>query len=465
MNTSFSDFKKTLKENGIGLATEHTDVMHDEIKKREQNPNPFPLHVFHPNIKPFIELIHREYDIPRSFIGLSMLTAYSTAIGNSYWIKNKKLGSMPLNVWASIVGMSSSGKSVIMKQIFRPLFDIQQEYSEKWKEETRTVKDYEMQNMVLRKLTFNDIQIPTLIRWVLPDNPKGMLKFSDEILEWINGMNPNNRSEGNEEQFWLKCWDGSAHQITRSGKQEVSLEKMFVNNFGSIQPTVLSKLFQNNRDTTGFIFRFLFALTDGRDKIAVPSIDFDMPEELEKMHYKAINSMYRGLQLWDLEDVRYCIFTPQAITMFDNWRRNKARIINAIDDIHDRNLQGGIYGKITAYVQRISAILHVSDKAYEGIEFMQEEIITHQTMERAIEIGEYFYQSALDTHAMAKEHEYAPADIVRLATLWGMGKSYSQIGEIEWPDVKPESSKKKAERLVKKNLAKYPKLFRAEVKP
>jgi hypothetical protein len=464
MSDSFKSFQEDLAKKGITLSTEDTADMQAEISRRESNPNPFPLHVFHPSIKPFMQMIHQHYDIPRSYIGLSMLTAYSTAIGNSYWIKNKKLGSMPLNVWASIVGMSSSGKSVIMKQVFKPLFEIQQKFSEEWKANTAEKKDWEIQQTSLKKLLFNDIQIPTLIRWVLPDNPKGMLKFSDEILEWINGMNPNNRQEGNEEQFWLKCWDGSSHQITRSGKQEVSLEKMFVNNFGSIQPTVLHSLFKNNRDTTGFIFRFLFALPDGKDKIAIPAIDFDMPAELEKMHFKAINSMFNGLQLWDLDQVRYCIFTPQAITVFDRWRRNKALVINRIEDIHDRNLQGGIYGKITAYVQRFAAILHVSDKAYEALEFFQEEIIDERTMERAIEIGEYFYNSAMATHALAKEHEAAPVETVRIATLFSMGKSYAQIGLIEWPETNQAVAKKRAERIIKKNISRYPKLFKAESK-
>lgn len=457
--SSFENFREELKN--TGLTTHSIESLRQEIKDRERTKNPFPLEVFHPAIKPFLQMIHDHYDIPRSYIGLSMLTAYSTAIGNGYWVSNKKLGSMPLNIWASIVGMSSSGKSVIMKQVFKPLFQIQEEYSEAWKAETAHKSDFEKQQHPLKKLLFNDIQIPTLIRWVLPDNPKGMLKFSDEILEWINGMNPNNRKEGNEEQFWLKCWDGSAHQITRSGKQETSLDKMFINNFGSIQPTVLHKLFKNDRDTTGFIFRFLFALPE-KDKIAIPSLDFDMPEELERIHYKSINSMYRGMNVFDLDDIRECIFNPQAISLFDQWRREKARVINRLDDLYDRNLQGGIYGKITAYVQRMAAILHLADKAYDNKKFDIEEIVNQEVMDRAIKLGEYFFRSALDTHGLAKESEHAPVDIVRIATLWSMGKSYAEIGNLEFPGDTEQGRKKKVERIIKRNLPKYPKLFKAE---
>lgn len=461
MTNGFESFRKELKE--VGLSARSTEEMQDEIKTRERTKNPFPLHVFHPAIKPFIEMVHTHYDIPRSFIGLSMLTAYSTAVGNAYWITNKKLGSMPLNIWASIVGMSSSGKSVIMKQIFKPLFDIQQQFSDDWEAQTQDMNDEQRKHHNLNKLTFNDIQIPTLIRYVLPDNPKGMLKFSDEILEWINGMNPNNRSEGNEEQFWLKCWDGSPHQITRTQKQETSLQKMFINNFGSIQPTVLHKLFKNDRDTTGFIFRFLFALPE-KDRIAIPSLDFDMPPDLESMHYKCINSLYKGLGVYDLDNIRECIFTPQAITLFDQWRRHKATIINLIDDLYDRNLQGGIYGKITAYVQRIAALLHLADSAYDHRTFQQQEIIDHNVMDRAIALGEYFFQSALDTHSLAKEHEHAPSEIVRLAVHFTSGKSYGQIGRLEWPDLDEDNAKMRAYRLIKKNISKYPKLFKAEAK-
>lgn len=456
-------FKQWRVDKRSGLSTKSVAEMEIEIQDREKKKNPFPLHCFHPAIHPFMDLIHEQYDIPKAFIGLSMLTAYSTAIGNSYWISNKKLGAMPLNIWSAIVGMSSSGKSVIMKQIFKPLFEYQQEFSDQWRDKTSEMTDEAKKHFPLKKLTFNDIQIPTLIRWVLPDNPKGMLKFSDEILEWINGMNPNNRQEGNEEQFWLKCWDGSPHQITRSGKQETSLEKMFINNFGSIQPTVLHKLFKNDRDTTGFIFRFLFALPEGKDRIAIPSLDFDMPEEHERMHKKCINSLYKGLQLYELDDVRECIFTPSAIHMFDKWRREKAYKINNIDELYDRNLHGGIYGKVTAYVQRIAAILHLADLAYEHKEFRIEEIVDHNVMDRAIEIGEYFFQSALDTHALAKENEHAPPEVVRLAVLFTMGKSYAEIGKIEWPDANEKVSKSRAYRMIKKNLPKYPRTFKANI--
>lgn len=457
-DNSYRDFKERKKR---GLSTQSVDDMLEEIKQREKTANPFPLEVFHPNIKPFIDMIHEHYDIPRSFIGLSMLTAYSTAIGNGYYLSNKKLGAMPLTIWASLVGMSSSGKSVIMKQIFDPLAEIQKDFSAEWKANGEMLGDEERKNYPLRKLIFNDIQIPTLVRWVLPDNLKGMLKFSDEILEWINGMNPNNKSEGNEEQFWLKCWDGGSHQITRSGKQETFIDKMFINNFGSIQPTVLHKLFKNDRATTGFIFRFLFAIPE-ENKIAIPSLDFDMPEQLQDLHRRSINTMYKALWVNDMEDIRKCIFSPQAIRTFDVWRKEKAHKINGIESLYEKNLQGGIYGKITAYVQRLAAILHISDKAYNHQTFEQEEIIQEETIERAIKLGDYFFESAYETHNLAKENENAPLDVTRIAILFSAGKSYTQIAASEYEHLPPAAAKKKVERMVKKYLPMYPRLFRAE---
>lgn len=460
--TGFQSFSKTYQRS---MSTATDSEMDDEKAKREQTPNLFPLHVFHPAIKPYIEMICTYYNVPRSFVGLTMLTAYSTAIGNAYWISNKKLGSMPLNVWAAIVGMSSSGKSLSMGQIFKPFRDIQNEFSDNWETQTQGMTETQREFHKLNKLLFNDIQISTLSRYVIPDNPKGMLKFSDEILEWINGMNPNNRSEGNEEQFWLKCWDGSSHQITRTRKQETFNEKMFINNFGSIQPTVLHKLFKNDRDTTGFVFRFLFAIAEEGDRIAIPDLAFDMPEEMESIHRKCINSLYHGLTVYDLDSIREAIFNPQAIQIFDNWRREKARLINNLKDPYDRNLQGGIYGKITAYVQRFAALLHIADKAYDHDTFQIQEIVDHRCMERAIYLGEYFFQSAIDTHAMAKEHETVPIEIARIATMFRDGRSYQWIGDREWPsNPSEEARKKKAERIIKKNMTRYPRLFGVENK-
>jgi hypothetical protein len=457
-DNSYRDFKERKK---AGLPTQSVDEMLEEIKLREKTANPFPLDVFHPHIKPFIELIHDHYDVPRSFIGLSMLTAYSTAIGNGYYLTNKKLGSMPLAIWGAIVGISSSGKSLAMSQIFSPLEKIQEDFSADWEANGEQLKEEERKAYPLKKLIFNDIQISTLVRSVLPDNKKGMIKFSEEILEWIQGMNPNNKSEGNEEQFWLKCWDGKSHQITRSAKQETFIKNMFINNFGSIQPTVLHKLFKNERATTGFIFRFLFAVPD-EHRIALPSLDFDMPQQLQDLHSRSINTMYKALWVNELDDIRKCILSPRAIRTFDVWRTAKINRINSFDSVEERNLQGGIYGKISAYTMRIAAILHISDKAYNHETFEQEEIIQEDTIERAIRLGDYFFNSAYETNNLANEHISAPVDVVRVATLWTIGKSYSQIAALQYENLPPVAGKKKVERMVRKYLPIYPRLFRAE---
>lgn len=453
------DFEERRKQAAKVLATASTESIENELRNRQSTKNPFPLEVFNDKIKPFIQNVHQHYNIPKSFIGLTLLTTYSTAIGNAYWLQNKRLGSMPLTVWSCLLGVTSSGKSLCQKVMMFPLNRIQEELSFEWDQLTADMSHEERQHQQLKKLLFQDIVLATLTRSVLPDNPKGMLKDSDEILEWINGMNPNNRKEGNEEQFWLKCWDGSAHQLTRSGKDEVYLKKMFIAQFGGIQPTVLYKLFKNDRDTTGFIFRFLF--TESENFVPLPDIMFEMPTELEAIHERSVRKMY-DVKVYDHESIRLCRFDHGAIHEFNEWRKMLHADVNNTLDLDERNLKAGIFGKMVTYAQRFAAILHLSDIAYDdGRVFRNEEWIDHLTMSRAIKLADYFYNAARNAHELSKRTERMPEEVSRLAILFTNGFSYEQIGVRMWPDLPPKTSKARAYRMVKKYITKYPERFRA----
>lgn len=431
-----------------------------ELKVRDQIENPFPLHVFHPAIKPFLKILYTDFDVPISYIGLSMLTCYSTAIGNAYHFNNA-IGSMPLNIWAALFGISSAGKSIVMKYIFRPINEKQKVFSKEFQQKTEGLSMEQIKYVPLKKLVFKDIQIPTLIRSVVPDNPKGMIKLSDEILEWILGMNPNSRSEGNEEQFWLKCWDGDGHQITRSGKQETYVEKMFINTLGSIQPELAWKLFKNDRKYSGFIPRLLFAVPDN-NKIALPNASAIIPVELESLHRKIIWRLYDGLPVDDLETgIRRIIFDPLANRTWEEWRNMKGHQINKIaqEDSREFTEQSIIYGKIIAYSIRMACILHLSDKAYEGAFFQQEEIVKEPEVNRAIELAEYFFKSAQKVYKMAGDDEVMDAQTGAIANMFRNGKSYAYIGREMFPELTAEYARKKAKRIVAQKSKLFPRSF------
>jgi hypothetical protein len=451
------------RENNLATAT---DAELSAEQQRRQLMRNFPLHVFHPKIKPFINALHKEYDLPRSYIGLSMLSAYSSAVGSAYHIKQNKLGTMYFPVWACLEGISSAGKSLVMNQVFKPLYQIQAELEEEWFTAIEGKSLGEVAAMKSKQLIYGDAHLPTLIKQVIPANPKGILQDADEILAWINGMNQlaKGGKEGTDEQFWMKSWDCKEHRKILANNQIYVIKKPYLNVFGGAQPSIIHKLFKNDRDTTGFIYRLLFAVPETH-KIAEPNLAYDMPEEYERMHNKCLNSLYRGLYVDEDSESRSMILDTRALTQYNKWAAKKSTEVTGNKDLLMKEKLSGIYGKMKAYCLRFAGLLHLADKAYDGARFEFEEIINEDTMARAVELADYFFDAAQNITERVNKAVIASPDVIRIASYMKAGFSFQKIGDLEFSDIKSEDARRaRASRLVKKLVQEYPKIFGAEVK-
>lgn len=448
-------------EKASEVASKTTNELQIELERRKAQPQ-FPLWVFNKAITPFLDLLHKEYDLPRSFIGLGLLATYSTAIGTAYHVRMKKLGDIYLALWACFEGESSSGKSLTISQLFRPLKKLQDDYDRDWEQNHGEKPDSAKEMIPYKQIIYRDAYIPTLTRYLLPFNPKGLVKDSDEIVEWINGMNQLSRKEGTDEQFWLSTWNCHNYVAHRTANKKISLKKPFLNVLGGIQPSIMWKLFRNDRATTGFIFRILFAI-DERNQFVDPNLFFDMPQELEQLHYKQIKKLYEGLSVDDVDDdSNSVIIDEKGLKLYVSWTKEKIARINAMQDPHERNIHKGIMGKIKEYVLRFVGILHIADKAYTDMPFMVEEIAGLEVMQRAIELGEYFYSAAVDVTERAERTITAPPEILNLSKYVALGWSYQKIGDTLWGEQYSEQyRKKKAAKLVADAIKKYPKIFNA----
>lgn len=457
---SLSEFLKT-----EGLPTASKEELEEELKRREFN-KVFPLEIFHPKTRPYLEALHREYDIPRSYIGLAMLSSYSTAIGSAYHVRLNRIGNIYFPVWACLEGISSAGKSLVMNQVFSPLYDIQKEMEDEWFDRINGLNDEAVAKLNSKQLIYGEAHIPTLIRDVMPHNPKGVLQDADEILSWINGMNQLSKGgkEGTDEQFWMKSWNCKTHRKRLSGNKVFVIDRPYLNVFGGAQPSIMWKLFRNDRDTTGFIFRLLFAVPE-RNKIAEPNLLYDMPEEYESVHRKCIHSLFKGLPMDQDTDSRVMTIDPRAISMFNAWKREKNQEVNNLEDTNRLEILSGIVGKMTEYTIRFCGMLHMADLAYDRKEFGYTEVIREETMSRALKAADYFYESAKNISERVNTKVIAPLEIITLAGYIKAGYSMQRIGDLIFPNMKIEGSRRvKASRMVKKAIQDYPQVFGAQVK-
>jgi hypothetical protein len=458
-----SGFENFIKIKKRKLSTISTVDMEQELLSRQQSINPFPLDVFNDRIKPFIQCLVTNYDLPESFIGLSLLSAYSTAIGNAYWVTTNGVDHFPLQVWGALVGISSSGKSIALSKILKPLIEIQEEFDKQWEIKKADLGPDRIEKLCIDTVVYRDSHIPTLTKSVLPDNPKGLLKLCDELIEWINGLNQLSKKEGTDEQFWLSSWNGTSYSAIRSGKNKFAIQKPFVNVIGGLQYSALKKLFGFDRDTTGFAYRLLFARPTVR-KIAQPDPSYVMPKEFQKLHDDSITLLFNDLPYNSGNQPKICRMSEASVKLFEQWAKEKTIAINNEQDFKEQEFQAGIFGKVKEYACRFSALLHLADCALNGGKdsflFKNEEIIGAETMNKALRLADYFFVSAVETTQEVQKSLVAPPDVLVAASMFRRGSSYSDIGEYLFGE-RNEKFKVRARRAIAKWSREYPKVFHA----
>lgn len=455
----FNDFFNKSKSE---VSTASTEDIQAELQKRQGPENLFPLDIFHPNIKPFINELHTKYDIPRAYVGLSMLVSYSTAIGTAYSVTRNGSDRMTLCIWGCMNGISSSGKSFALDMCLKPLNDVQNDFDEQWSHDTNGITDERRQGLKLSTVIYRDAHIPTLIRYIMPVNPKGVLKESDEILEWINGLNSLGKKESTDEQFWLSAWNGRKYSAVRSANNKINIPKIFTNVIGGIQPKLLYKLFKNERGDSGFIFRVLFASPE-QFKIARPVPGYDIPHEYKMIHDQVLKKLYNELPVNDgYDDPKICAVTKEATNLMVKWEDEKVEKINAIKDVNEMNIHSGILGKMKEYAYRFAGILAITDFAYDmkHLDYFPSELkITADLMRRALRAADYFYKSAVDIYEIVDNSVTAPMDIMVMANLFKTGSSISRMAEVL---LKDKNKKSTMHRQLQKAIKEYPKVFGAD---
>lgn len=465
-----TDFLTRRKETGLGVLS--TEELLNEVARRQTEVNPFPLDVFNPKIHPFIAALNGKCDLPSSFIGLSLLCAYSTCIGTSYIVSTNASDGIYLPVWGCLLGISSSGKSYCLEKVFAPIEGMQTKIDIERRERVKDMTKEAAAEEKLPMIWCRDVHIPTLVRYVLNDNPKGVVKMHDELLEWVNGIDALSKKESTDTQFWLSTWNCKPYSVVRSARDRIFLNRPFVNVVGGTQYSQLTKLFSKDRDTTGFIFRLLFARPEV-DRIAVVDPTFAMPQEEEWKHARILRILREWLPVEDTaEKPKKCVLTKEAIARYEAWTSGHVKRINALPDRDDRDIEAGVLGKIKEYALRFSAILTLVDTAFDS-KFPQEfDLFTAQqifrpdlpvvdaTMEKAIRLADYFYNTAVETSSLVRKQMTAPSEVLQAAVAFKMGKSYREIGKLLFND-DTDAGKVKAMRHLRKWIVQYPKVFNA----
>jgi hypothetical protein len=89
---------------------------------------------------------------------------------------------------------------------------------------------------------------------LLQARPQGVLRLTDELSAMF--MNMSRYSGGQDNEFWLECWNGHSYNVERIGRT-LHIDHLLIGVVGGFQPDKLAKSFEGPAD--GMYARILFA--------------------------------------------------------------------------------------------------------------------------------------------------------------------------------------------------------------
>lgn len=382
------DWKKTIDEiqciaDSIGIEINQHPIEQQPISKDRMQ---FPYDVFPTAIEDYI----KSHKIQNEYIAGFMLSAISTAIGNTCYLEALQGYKLRTNLYMAIVAHSGGGKSPAMGIAYNYLKNLDDdnyrsyrhkvaEYNEELARVDKKDKNKSLPvKPILRQMIIDDATIETVIN-VLQYNPKGCCLVADELAGFIKRMSQ--YKDGDDAQKWLQMWSSETVFQQRVTVEERKVIDYSMGIVGGIQPGIMEILSKNDNQYNGFYHRFLFVFPESEPKPAfdVVSCPEHIKQEVDSIFDRLL--IFRGNEIKD----KYTL-SNDAITLYKAWHDYKNLYYNRSQDENAK----GIIAKYQAYCLRFALILQCCDDL-DNRTF----VVEQSAVERAIRLTEYFLGNML----------------------------------------------------------------------
>lgn len=350
----------------------------------------FPYEIFPIEIQILLEKAEETLNFPIEYLGSSILSASSVAIGNSYQVKLKEGFIVKSNLYLALIGNAGDVKSHPLKFAFNPIEKTEKasylnyqselkEYNRLSPEEKRTKS-----KPIYKKYILKDFTPESLIS-IHSNNKNGIAILSDELFGWIKNFGRYNSS--GEQETYLSLWNGHSISVDRKNDDPIRLDDTYVNIIGTMQTKILPELNKDNRGNNGFIERLLFSINDNPKPILWSTNEID--NDLIKMYQLYIERLFMLQQNDNDINSKILEFDPQAKKALIEWQNFKR--IEFIDD----DVATSIQAKYEVYAIRFSLLIQLShwaltDKTKDKVELF--------AVENSIKLTEYYFNVALKVH-------------------------------------------------------------------
>ena len=221
----------------------------------------FPLWVFPVKVQKVIMDLVTYQGFRIEYISTALLSAASTAIGNSCRLSTEGSWVVSASLYFILVGKPGLGKTPPIDVAFKPLRKREAEKIIKYKAERELFKklkdsDNPPAEPRLRLTLLSDATIESL-KQKLEANPNGVCDIYDEIVAWLNSASRNNSSLIED---LLSIYSGTPLVVTRSTMPDpIYVERPCLNIIGTTQTVRFGELIAKGFLDNGLLDRFQFA--------------------------------------------------------------------------------------------------------------------------------------------------------------------------------------------------------------
>lgn len=344
-------------------------------------------------VQQYINEIVRVYHCPIEFPTVAVIAVFATTIGKRVKVTDGKYTN-PLMLWFINVAPSGSNKTQPVKEVLKPLREINRENYKAfdaehtaWKaDRDRDECNPPMFNQILVSDTTDEAR-----NKIFQSCSTGILGHYPEFKGFLDDQERYNK--GGYVDKLLRMYDYDDIYINRKGDEKpLVISDAFMCILGDIQPALLAPTFGTPQYmVSGLDTRFLFTM---------PKM-FEFPDrEKESMNGEIVanwRSIIRQTYNSNFTDCGIVSFSPQGDALYNEYfnmlQRKKTTVSNSTGDYYLMSL----YSKLQIQAMRLAGIVHLMGiiNSPFGFNYLQ---VSQEAMEYTIRCMQYFEQSALEVY-------------------------------------------------------------------
>lgn len=327
----------------------------------------FPLEVFPQKMQSIIidMVVHGNFKV--DYVAMSMLSAASAALGNTYRIHVKQDWDTNAALYIILVGRPGMGKTPPLQLAYKPIREYERKLFDKFCYEldlyeaacaTKESGSKEMKKPILKRVTLDDFTLEALVLEHY-NNLRGIAINYDEIL----GLLANTDRYGKNPMLerLLSIWSGCHLENTRvKNDRPQRVEEPCVNIIGTTQTKRMKELMASKFMDTGFLDRILVVYPKSK-KVPhwLDEEDSHVRQSEASRKWADIIGKIFGLDYARCNDTNECCpnilyMDKDAHSLFFGWWNRNVDAINAIED--DEDVETRVM-KHNTHVARIALLL------------------------------------------------------------------------------------------------------------